>query len=179
VPALDSIYGLTATAYNAAGKRVTPAITWTVRPEGHAVVLPAATGHTATVAGVTQGVAYVVVNATVSETPVTDSLKITVKPARVVTVVPFTHVHRDGFTGRPVPDATVAAKNLKEALSFLAQPRGGVCMYGAAYDRRNNVLTGLALQRREVQVDTGPWQQLPAKRAGCPDTSVDPARIAP
>lgn len=154
---LDTIYGVTATAYDVAGRRSpSSTVTWQTRPSGAISIKPdsASKGQKATIAGVNAGTSWAIATWKRSDgTSPRDSVSITVDRAHVAKVV---------VVG---PDS---------------MPVGSwACFLGVAYDKAGGILTGRHVDFGSSNPAVAAVGQTPPPwvRLACPDTSVDPAKF--
>ncbi len=171
IAAYDSIYAVTATAFDALARRSpSSVVTWTVQPRGPFTVLPdsATKGQHATIAAQQIGASYAVATWKRSDGAVfRDSIRISVTPARVVAVRGYWAFHRL-VSGGVGGDSAVTDPTPRDR-----------CVYWVARDRRGGVLTG---KTPSSVISDNPAVAIFVVGPGplaCTDTTVDPNRIVP
>ena len=167
VAAYDSIYGVTATAYDTLGRRSPRStVTWTKKGEAITIVPEAAThGQKATISAERPGIGIAIASWNRNGRQLLrDSVIITVQQARVVKVVPFYLAHL-------TPSGVVLD-------SLIPDTDPLPCAQVQALDRRAGTITGRRIQSIEISRDALTWISIPPDFHGCADTTVDPRLIA-
>ena len=161
VPLWDSIYNGIAKAYDSAGYVSSAVISWSAEPPGIVSILQSFSGHSATVAGIREGIALV----RASWNGMSDTTLVYVTKARVIRVRAYKNFKVINGVVTGVMD-TIHVGDVS-------------CVYVHDVDRRGGVVTGKAFTLKSsnaniVRVGTGDTLRSPA----CPDTTIDPVKMA-
>ncbi len=179
VPLYDTIPNVVATVYDTAKKLQKSApVTWAIRTPN--VVTIAGTdpiGHHVVIIAIGVGTTYVVASATINGSVVVDSNKITVTKPKAKTVSVYWAVHR-------VPGSTAIVGDSSGTIA----ENGQKCAYVVDWDKMGHPVTGqsFGLASSDPSVmhiykkTVVAWRMQPPGwvSAVCPDTTIDPFKIA-